>query len=89
VGYTLSRFLLGDEIADRLGYPRTALPYALPMLAALGRGATRTLCRVPRAKRQMAEAGRRYWRDVVALSLAGVPATFPMPAALREPSSGA
>lgn len=86
IGYTLSRYLLGDELADRLGYPPAPLALALPFGAALHRRATRATGAFPGLRERMTDAGRRYWRGVVELSLAGEPATFPMPDALgREP----
>lgn len=83
VGYTLSRYLLGDDFADRLGYPPAPLTAALPIVAALHRRVGRTLVRVPVARARMVDEGRRYWHDVVELALGGVPATFPMPEVLR------
>lgn len=82
VGYSLSRFLLGDDVADRLGYPRTAWTRALPIFAVVNRSALRTLRFVPGVSELFVERGRRYWQTVVEQSLGGLPATFPMPDAL-------
>ena len=85
VGYTVSRFLLGDAMADGLGYPPAPLARAVPWFAAANRRATRTLRKLEVARARMVEQGRRYWRDVVDLSLAGQPAKFGMPEVLRAP----
>jgi hypothetical protein len=79
VSYTLSRFLLGDEAADALGYPRYRagrLLAALPL--ALG-PAHDALRRTPFGAHWLAAAGHRHWANVVEQSLAGRPATFAMP----------
>jgi hypothetical protein len=83
VGYTLSRYLLGDDFADRLGYPAAPFSRALPFVAGAHRSITRRARSSSFVRGRMVEAGRRYWRDVVELALAGEPATFPMPDSLR------
>jgi len=86
VGYTLSRYLLGDDFADRLGYPPAPVVAALPLAASAHRRMGALLRRVPTVHDRMVAGGRRYWREVVTLGLAGVPATFPMPEGLKGAS---
>jgi len=78
----LSRHLLGPALADALGVPADGTPLAAPLL----RGALGALdlarARLPGLDRLAAAAGRRYWRDVVALGLAGQPAEFAAPTRL-------
>ncbi|MBM4356683.1 MAG: DUF2236 domain-containing protein [Deltaproteobacteria bacterium] len=84
VGYTVSRYLLGDDLADRLGYPSAPMVLALPLLAGAHREVTRRARKLHLVRGRMVDAGRRYWREVVELSLAGEPATFAMPEGLRK-----
>jgi hypothetical protein len=89
VGYALSRYLLGDAYADRLGYPRTPLARALPVVRLVNLGARDVLRVVPGAPERLADYGRRYWREVVARSLGSAPATFEMPDRLRRAANEA
>lgn len=84
VGYALSRYFLGDEYADALGYPRTRAVHALALMRRLSRrGGTiwRALPAVPVGSEAV---GARYWRFVVEQGLRGTPASFAMPEGLRR-----
>lgn len=79
----VSRFLLGDELADGLGIPhhrwRHVLPALSPLLASLP-----ALFRLPGGEAIAAEVGRRYWRHLVKTGLADEPARFEPPASLEQ-----
>ena len=81
----MSRYLIGDEYADQLGFPTTTTwRYALPALSArLARtDAARRL--LPFGDRLALEAGMRYWRSIIASPLAGsAPITFGLPEHVR------
>lgn len=84
VSYALSRYFIGDEMADALGMPRTGIERALPLLKRVRTGAkllARGLGALPIGT---ADAGARYWQFVVEQGLRGTPADFSMPAALRS-----
>lgn len=83
VSYALSRYFLGDPLADALELPRTRFEKALPALRPL-RAATRLLAKaVPTLPVGTPELGARYWQMVVEQGLRGTPADFTMPESLR------
>ncbi|MFO0561093.1 MAG: oxygenase MpaB family protein [Polyangiales bacterium] len=84
VSHALSRYFLGDELADAVQLPRTRFERALPALRPL-RAATRMLARaVPSLPVGTPEIGARYWQFVVEQGLRGTPADFAMPDRLRD-----
>jgi hypothetical protein len=83
--YALSRYLIGDDYADALGYPRSRWGYAFPVareLHAAGLGRLRTLG--PAGNVAFA-FGKRYWHDITQAALKGVPAAFSMPDDVAHP----
>jgi hypothetical protein len=83
VSYALSRYFLGDEMADALGLPRTGIDRALPVLKRLRVGAkilARGFSALPVGS---ADSGARYWQFIVEQGLRGTPADFAMPDRLR------
>ncbi|HJL24964.1 MAG TPA: oxygenase MpaB family protein [Polyangiaceae bacterium LLY-WYZ-15_(1-7)] len=90
LGEGFCRALVGDARADALGLPRTPARFVVPTSRAILRTAQKAL---PRAARARAAArfeafGRRYWARNLEMGLAGVPAAFRLPDALRSrPSS--
>ncbi len=83
-GYAVSRYLLGEDYADALGYPRTAWRFAVPALRAVA-GRVGMLARVlPRGQALALDAGLRYWQRTVEQGLRGQGAVFPMPDAVRH-----
>ncbi len=83
LAYAISRHMLGDVIADQLGYPRAWPLYGVKVFEQLNLRAPWFLRVFPRFPFGSVEAGVGYWNDVVNTSLAGVPATFPMPEGIR------
>lgn len=79
IAYGISRFLVGDALADGLGFPKSPWRHAAPVLTALFSGASGILRKLPGADWVMLEAGMGYWRRVVALKLNGEDADFHMP----------
>jgi hypothetical protein len=79
VAYALSRHLLGDELADALGYPRTPALLAVRAFRQINLRAGPLLRVVPRVPFGSVEAGVRYWNMVVRSSQAARAATFPLP----------
>lgn len=85
VGYALSRYLLGDDYADHLGYPRSALgDRAIRAFRDANARAWKVLRAAPTLPLATPEAGARYWRAITAQALAGVEASFAMPDALAN-----
>jgi hypothetical protein len=82
VGYALSRYLLGEEYADWLGYPKTPWRHALRVFRSMNARAGDALARATGLPFARADRGARYWKFVVDTGLRGVPATFAMPDAV-------
>ncbi len=81
-GTTLCRELLGDELADGLGVPRSAYRFAMPLMRGLVSGVGRVTRAVPFAERRALASGLRYWDRVVAIGLPGATYEFALPNAL-------
>jgi hypothetical protein len=77
--YALSRYLIGDAYADQLGFPRSSWRHVFPAFRALNMEAGGRLRSFAPVENLAVEAGRRYWREVTAVALRGVPAGFSMP----------
>jgi hypothetical protein len=78
-GLTICRELVGDEMADKLGVPRTNFRYAMPMVKRIVAGIERVARAVPYADRTQIAAGARYWDRVVEIGLAGATYEFMLP----------
>jgi hypothetical protein len=85
IGYGLSRYLVGRDVADALGYPPSTWGIALPMLSATLRTTLGAARRVPPVEAWLASVGERRWNEVVAAGLGATPATFPIPEELGAP----
>jgi hypothetical protein len=83
VSYALSRYFIGDEMADALALPRTGIGRALPLLKRVRSGARLLAKGLGALPVGTADAGARYWQFVVEQGLRGMPAEFSMPASLR------
>jgi hypothetical protein len=79
VGRAASRFLLGDEMADALGIPRTPASLLLPLLRGVSTAADTLRRRLPLARRAAPELGERYWDRMITVGLGGRPADFRPP----------
>jgi hypothetical protein len=79
IAYGISRFLIGDGLADALGFPRSPWRHAAPVVSALLSGAGGLLRRLPGADWLILEAGLGYWRRVVSFKLDGEEPDFQMP----------
>jgi hypothetical protein len=84
LGYALSRFLIGDDYADALGYPRSRWSLALPALRAAVRGLDVLRASLPGADGLAAQAGLLYWERAVGFGLEGRPARFELPERLAR-----
>lgn len=80
--YALSRYLVGDEAADLLGYPRSAWGVAPPVVSLVIGRADVLRRALPFGDRLTLELGLRYWEGVVRLE-AGSAVDFALPQALR------
>jgi hypothetical protein len=80
--YGLSRYLLGDELADGLHYPDSSWRLVFPAMQPVVRRAHGALVRSPLGKRAFEQWGQRYWTILVEQGLAGKPATFSSTAAM-------
>ncbi len=79
LGYGFCRRLLGDELADDLGLPRTPWRYTIPVVSQVMRRVERLRQRVPAIDRRFVAAGDRYWEATIRQGLAGRKATFTPP----------
>jgi hypothetical protein len=79
-GYALSRYLIGDEYADHLGYPPPShWRHVLTAFRTLNLEAGGRLRSFAPVESMAVEMGRRYWQSVTREALRGVPAAFSMP----------
>jgi hypothetical protein len=78
-GRALSRFLIGDALADGLGLERNEWRHAVPVLVAGVRTSEEVRRRTPGGEARAFDAGARYWRRAVAQGLAGRAADFRPP----------
>lgn len=78
----LCRGLIGDALADQLGLPDDLWKLGVPALRSVITRAERLRRRVAGRYPRAVRAGRRHWARTVELGLAGIPATFELPAAL-------
>ncbi len=80
--YGVSRYLIGDRLADGLAFPRSGwklvLPAVRPAIRAVHGVAQKTML----GRKLASKLGMRHWSVVVETGLAGMPATFPMPETL-------
>lgn len=84
LAYGLSRFLLGDEVADALEYPKNPWRYAAPALKPLLSTGASVLSQLPLHGELSLAVGQRYWSYEVARRLEGVEAGFQAPEAVRH-----
>jgi hypothetical protein len=73
------RTLLGDEMADALGVPRSRVAHVMPILRGFAVAAEPLRRRVPAMHQRAIASGLRYWDRVVTLGLAGATAEFRPP----------
>ena len=85
--YELSRYLVGDEAADLLDYPRSAWVVAPPVVSLVIGQADALRRALPFGDRLTFELGLRYWEGVVRLE-AGSAVDFALPRALRGRERG-
>lgn len=78
-GYGVGRGLVGDTLADKLGIPKTAWRFSLPMVRRIVITAENVRIRSGWADRTAYVTGVRYWDKVVELGLAGATAEFGLP----------
>jgi hypothetical protein len=84
VSHALSRYFLGDAIADQLGLRKNLLgKAALPALSRLQAGSRMLARTVPMLSAGSAERGARYWQFIVDQGLRGTPADFAIPEGIR------
>ncbi len=83
-GTTLSRHLIGEELADALLVPRNRARFAMPMVRRLVSSVERVARAVPFAERSQIASGMRYWDRVVEIGLKGATYEFGLPEALAS-----
>lgn len=80
----ISRHLIGDELADKLGIPGHAIRYAaMPMMRRVVGTVERFTHAVPFAERSAIIVGTHYWDRVVQIGLAAT-YEFPLPKSLAN-----
>lgn len=82
IGYGLSGYLVGQEVADALGYPPSRWKGALPLLSATLRTTLGAARHITGFDSWLASLGERRWHTVVSAGLGTTQATFSMPEAL-------
>jgi len=82
IGYGLSRYLVGQEVADALGYPRARWKAVLPLLSATFRTTLGAARHISALDSWLASVGEQRWHAVVSEGLGAAPATFAMPESL-------
>jgi hypothetical protein len=87
LGQGFVRALLGDEMADSLGVPRTPWRHAMEVARAATRATELLRETVPGARQALVDAGHRYWDRVVEIGLAGATAEFRPPDRLGHPAA--
>jgi hypothetical protein len=83
VAYALSRHLLGREMADALGIPRSRLEPLMPVLKQAVHAADGLRARLHLLDVVAVQVGSRYWEAVIERGLGTRPADFGPPNALR------
>jgi hypothetical protein len=78
-GYGLSRSLIGDERADKLGIPRNRFRYIVPALRRVVSAAETIRTRSSIANRVAYASGMQFWDNVVRIGLADATAEFRLP----------
>lgn len=78
ISYSICRSVLGDDLADKLGVPRTGFRLALPLMRAIVATSGRAHALSP--LRDLArDLGERYWQRTIAFGLGDRPADFAPP----------
>jgi hypothetical protein len=77
--YGLSRALIGDELADLLGYPKSRWHWTLPAARAMVSMGDLVQRSVPRGRAWGTQVGERVWDQVIGLLLAGARPDFRPP----------
>ena len=80
----MCRELLGAEMADRLGVPKTSWRYMVPFVRRLVSSMEMVRERVPFGDVPAAWAGRRYWDRVIEEGLAKATTEFALPKGLAR-----
>jgi hypothetical protein len=80
----MCRELLGDELAEKLGVPRSSWRYMVPFVRRLVSSVELVRENVPFGDVPAVWAGTRYWDRVVEVGLAGAMAEFALPQALAH-----
>jgi hypothetical protein len=79
LGRGLARGLLGEQMADALGVPRTPLGRVVSVIRGISAATEPLRRRVPAVHERAILAGQRYWDRVVEIGLAGATAEFRPP----------
>ncbi|WP_437670374.1 oxygenase MpaB family protein [Sorangium sp. So ce131] len=74
----VARTVLGEELAEQLGLPRTSARLAVPLVRALAAASSRAHV-LPSLQDFALDLGDRYWQRAVAFGLGGLPADFAPP----------
>jgi hypothetical protein len=78
VSSSVCRAVLGEELADQLGVPKTSMRVALPLLRAIARAGSHVHA-LPQLRDLTLDVGDRYWQQAIAFGLGGHPADFAPP----------
>ena len=81
-GETICRELVGDDLADKLGVPRSRLRHVIPVIRQIVASAGRVTRAIPSGRERAIAAGSRYWDRVVERGMEGIGYEFPLPKGL-------
>lgn len=79
MGRGLCRHLIGSEMADKLGVPRSPMEAAYYVFRTTTMASESVRKRSPQLHQNMVESGARYWEKVVKDGLGAIPADFKPP----------
>ncbi len=82
--YAVSRYLVGDSLADQLGYPRSTWRMAIPPIRASMGFMSMWQRLIPQNREMLEKAGIDVWEHFIEHGLKDIPATFQLPTQLAN-----
>jgi hypothetical protein len=86
--YGVSRHLLGDDLSDKLGHPRTPWRYTAVGIRGMNIAMSAAMRKMPETEESLYRFGLSAWERVIEDGLAGIPAAFDFRKAAVRVSGG-
>ena len=83
LNFELARYLIGDELADQLRYPRSKTRWAIPLVRGLLFVMSTSARAVPALRRRSVALGTSVWERTIERGMMGATTAFEMPSRLR------